>query len=62
MAWWMGWPVARFQTSVVSRWLVMPMARMSLACSRAWASAARAVASWVLDPAGLGKDLRQLQL
>ena len=31
MARWIGLPVARSQTTVVSRWLVMPMAAMSLA-------------------------------
>jgi hypothetical protein len=29
MALWMGWPVRRFHTTVVSRWLVMPIARIS---------------------------------
>ena len=44
-----GSPVARFQTIVVSRWLVMPMPAMSLAASFACASASRAVASCVLQ-------------
>ena len=56
--------------TVVSRWLVMPMAAMSAASTPAWASACRATSSWagpdllrvVLDPAGLGKDLAELLL
>ena len=47
MALWMGWPVWRFHTTVVSRWLVMPMAATSRACRPAVASTSRAVASWV---------------
>ncbi len=46
MAWCTGRPVARSHTSVVSRWLVMPMARMSVGFSFALASTSRAVASW----------------
>jgi hypothetical protein len=38
-------PVRRFHCSVVSRWLVMPMARMSAAVSPALAMASCAVAS-----------------
>ena len=36
MALWIALPVARSQTIVVSRWLVMPMAAMSEAVSRAF--------------------------
>ena len=36
-----AWPVARSHTTVVSRWLVMPMAAMSLAVRPAFASASR---------------------
>ena len=49
MARWMGSPVRRFHSTVVSRWLVMPMALMSLALSPALAMASRAVASWVVQ-------------
>ncbi|EWS52564.1 hypothetical protein X551_04650 [Methylibium sp. T29] len=42
-----GRPLARSHSSVVSRWLVIPMAAMSDAVNPAWASASRAVASWV---------------
>ena len=54
-----AWPVARSQTTVVSRWLVMPMAAMSCAATPAFCSASRQVATRrpdilriVLDPAG----------
>ncbi|MNW15628.1 hypothetical protein D3C71_2141950 [compost metagenome] len=47
MAWCTGWPVWRFHSTVVSRWLVMPTARMALALMFAFSSASRAVASWV---------------
>src|SRR6516165_7558338 len=47
MALWIGRPVARSQTIVVSRWLVMPRAAISLARAPARAIAARAVASVV---------------
>jgi hypothetical protein len=42
-----GLPVRRSQTSVVSRWLVMPIAATSPAAASAMASACRAVASVV---------------
>src|SRR5689334_15068421 len=44
-----GSPVARFQITVVSRWLVMPIAAMSAAASPALAIASRAVASCELQ-------------
>ena len=44
-----GSPVARFQTIVVSRWLVMPIAAMSVAARPALASASQAVASCELQ-------------
>src|SRR6185369_9397410 len=44
-----GSPVARFQTTVVSRWLVMPIAAMPPAASPAFAIASRAVASCELQ-------------
>ena len=44
MALWIGSPVARSQTSVVSRWLVMPMAAMSEAARPEVARASRQVA------------------
>ncbi len=49
MAWCTGWPVLRFHSTVVSRWLVMPTAWMSLAFSFALASTSRAVASWLVQ-------------
>ena len=60
MALWIGLPVARSQTIVVSRWLVMPIAATSFAATPALAIAARTVATdggpdflrVVLDPAG----------
>ncbi len=65
-----GSPVARSHTTVVSRWLVMPIAATSPACApRAYERAvdhlARALphlARVVLDPAGAGVDLRVLAL
>ena len=45
MALWIGLPVARSHTIVVSRWLVMPMPAMSLAASPAFAIASRTVAT-----------------
>ena len=42
-----GSPLLRFQTSVVSRWLVMPMAATSAAPILALFSASCAVASWL---------------
>ena len=42
-----GSPVARSQTTVVSRWLVIPMATMSLAVKPALAKTSRATASWL---------------
>jgi hypothetical protein len=70
MAWWMGRPVRRFHSSVVSRWLVMPMAAMSLACRPDFASASRATCELavpdlvgvVFHPARLRKDLAELAL
>ena len=70
MAWCSGLPVRRFHSSVVSRWLVMPMARMSAAVSPALAMASLRGGQLrgpdlhrvVLDPAGLRKVLRQLAL
>ena len=63
MAFAMGLPVWRSHSSVVSRWLVMPMAAILAAVSLAFFSAALAVASWVFQMApascstqpGLGK-------
>ena len=70
IAWWIGSPVSRSQTTVVSRWLVMPMAAMSRASSPARLSASTATpiceaqisCGVVLDPAGVRKDLRELLL
>src|SRR6185369_5669282 len=45
MALWIGFPVRRSQTIVVSRWLVMPMAAMSSAVSPARAMASTATPS-----------------
>ena len=42
-----GWPVRRFHTTVVSRWLVMPMAAMSPAFSPALRQRLLRVASWL---------------
>ena len=42
-----GMPVRRFQTSVVSRWLVMPMAAIASAPIPAFATASRQVAATV---------------
>jgi hypothetical protein len=42
-------PVRRFQTTVVSRWLVMPMAAISVAAAPAPESASCAVANWLLQ-------------
>ncbi len=39
-----AWPVARSHTTVVSRWLVMPIAAMSLGVTPAFFSASRQVA------------------
>ena len=60
----------RFQTTVVSRWLVMPSAARSLACrpcafSAVWMTELRALPDLdrvVLDPAGLRQDLLVLEL
>ena len=49
MALWIGLPVARSQTIVVSRWLVMPMPAMSFAASPAFAIAPRTVATVALQ-------------
>ncbi len=43
MARWIGCPVARSHTTVVSRWLVMPIAAMSLAFRPAFSSASRQI-------------------
>ena len=59
---------ARSQTTVVSRWLVMPIAATSLAATSALRSASRATSRCVaqisrrvvLDPARLRKDLAEL--
>ena len=45
----MGLPVARSQMSVVSRWLVMPMAATSPAESLASRNARLAVFNWVFQ-------------
>ena len=47
MALQMGRPVVLFQTTVVSRWLVMPMAAISAAVAPMLAMACRATSSWV---------------
>jgi hypothetical protein len=47
MALWIGSPVRRFHTTVVSRWLVMPMAAMSLAFKPALKRASSATACCV---------------
>ncbi len=70
MALWIGWPVSRSQISVVSRWLVMPMAAMSAAEIPAFsmrrARGARdggpEVLRVMLDPAGGRVDLREFFL
>jgi hypothetical protein len=49
MALWIGLPVARSQTTVVSRWLVMPMAPMSAAASPAFAMQSRTLAKTALQ-------------
>ncbi len=65
MALWIGLPVARSQTIVVSRWLVMPMAAMSPAVTPALPAAPSCsdhrqrrpdLLGDVLDPARLRKD------
>ena len=70
MALWIGLPLARSQTIVVSRWLVMPMPAMSLAPTPALAIASRTVATTrrpdflriVLDPSRRRIDLPQFLL
>ena len=70
MALWIGSPVCRSQTMVVSRWLVMPIAHHVLQRNFGLAQRlARDVAlrgedllGVVLDPAGLRKDLAELAL
>ena len=65
-----GAPVARSHSTVVSRWLVMPMAATSRAPTPALASTscmtpdcvAQISAGVVLDPAGLRKDLPEFAL
>jgi len=47
MALWIGWPVARSQIRVVSRWLVMPIAAMERVSIPAFSMAARAVPATV---------------
>ncbi len=63
MARWTGRPVARSQTSTVSRWLVMPIATGSAPAAAIAARGGRANAgedleAVVLHPAGLRKILR----
>jgi hypothetical protein len=54
-----GWPVLRFHTTVVSRWLVMPIACDVRGLQPAFASASRAVASWLpRSPAGRARPSR----
>jgi hypothetical protein len=70
IAWWIGAPLARRHSSVVSRWLVMPSAAMSAAFRAALASASRATASCVSQISlascstqpGLRIDLAELAL
>ena len=70
MALWMGSPVSRSQTTVVSRWFVMPMAAMSRGCRCGAAERLDGdgelrrpdLLRVVLDPAGLREDLRELLL
>ena len=70
MAFATGFPVARSQTIVVSRWLVTPIAAMSAADEPRLAPAPRARSQLrrpdgfriVLDVAGRRKDLRELLL
>ncbi|MNP83098.1 hypothetical protein D3C76_1819400 [compost metagenome] len=47
MALWIGLPDCRSHTTVVSRWLVMPMAATSSKPMLAWARASTRVALWV---------------
>ena len=54
MALWIGWPVARSQTIVVSRWLVMPSAAMSLALSAGLAPCAARTVATSLDQISSG--------
>lgn len=44
-----GSPVARSQTTTVSRWLVTPMAAMSSAPHSVWASTCLATVTWVFQ-------------
>jgi hypothetical protein len=44
---WIGSPLARSHTTVVSRWLVMPIATTSAAVAFALASTPRAARSWL---------------
>ena len=70
IALWIGSPVSRSQTMVVSRWLVMPMAAMSFGRDLRAAERLDGDADLrrpdllrvVLDPAGLRKDLREFLL
>ena len=48
MALWIGSPVCRSQTMVVSRWLVMPTAIRSLSGTPLERTASRATSRWVL--------------
>ncbi len=47
IALWIGRPLARSQTTTVSRWLVMPIAATSRAATPARASASAATPIWV---------------
>jgi hypothetical protein len=42
-----GVPVCRSQSKVVSRWLAMPAATISVACTPAFSTASRATSHWV---------------
>ena len=59
IALWIGLPVSRSQTTVVSRWLVMPMAAMSRgrSCARPSASVRRR-AGWPRSPPGRARPIR----
>ena len=47
MAGWIGAPLRRSHTTVVSRWLAMPTAATSAAVAPAAATASRATATWL---------------
>ena len=65
-----GVPVCRSHSTVVSRWLVMPAATISLACTPAFSSASRATSHWLAKISfgscstqpGCGIDLAELLL